>query len=368
MIARFRILLPYLIFIPENEQFSDFEFDLEGLKVRISPPFQSTLHFHEFVLGKAPTLTRLIDELKPASKIVVTDSLLIDGRPVIECNCIQIDFIAEDFIRNMNKVDNQPSWKQALEAANIFLTHFRTVTQSSQAQQLVLGSNTAWTLQYLNDDQSELPRQEGKMRQTGGLQLKGHFTRLTKSIWEQVKIIPTDYSPPNFQNLILDADKILPDIGASIVLMYSSIESIISWALKIAASRSAIPKELSTWILEKNDDNWMKLPSTSDKLSILLKIFAGKSLKEDKPDLWKSFTEIRKIRNGFVHEGKLSLDSVPIGLDAAQKYLEISKQIISFIEGLLPKELTRPLSTDRSEYQFIQNVSEQPISNTTTPF
>jgi hypothetical protein len=89
------------------------------------------------------------------------------------------------------------------------------------------------------------------------------------------------------------------------------------------------------WKWINHREHWTKEPSVSEEFDALLRVFTGRSLKEELR-LWKHFTELRKARNSLVHEGNAQVGSVPVTPDKAKELVDAAKEIIYWVEALLP--------------------------------
>jgi hypothetical protein len=206
---------------------------------------------------------------------------------------------------------------------------------------------TSWHLQYLNDDESELDKTEGLVKGRGTKTIAFSWTALNNDIWERIFELPPDYIPPQWDNLLLDANEALPEIGPSVVLAATALEVFISHILNELSKNSSIPKDLWNWVNNRNW--WLQKPGTEEQFDILLKTLLGISLKENN-DLWKSFKNLKDARNSFVHDGIAKIGKNPISEGEARKLLVKANEIVIFIKNKLPEELRWP------EYKHSINV------------
>lgn len=173
-------------------------------------------------------------------------------------------------------------------------------------------SKTDWTLRYLNDDGSELDQKKGLFR-------GNFFKRIDCSCTALWDAITPEYEVPPWVSLLLDAEQVLPEVGPSVVLGATALEIFISSILNPLATDSSIQPELWGWINSRNQ--WMANPSVAEQYDTLLGVLLGFSLKEDN-DLWKAFSNLKKARNSFVHEGVAKVGGKPLSEDDVKILLE----------------------------------------------
>jgi hypothetical protein len=157
---------------------------------------------------------------------------------------------------------------------------------------------------------------------------------LDKAQWELAVKSTVETDIPIYVPLVLDADAALPDIGTAITLASTALETLIEIHLRRLATARCTPPELWLWITHR--DFYLKEPSMTEQFDTLLKIFSGKSLK-DQPQLWTAFKNLNQARNSFVHGGRAEIGNMPVTIDVAMKLLESTKEIIKWMEQLAPE-------------------------------
>jgi hypothetical protein len=153
--------------------------------------------------------------------------------------------------------------------------------------------------------------------------------------WSALSAATSAPALPPSDELLLDAMHAMPHIGAAVVLAHTAIEVRIFSALNSLAStgRTTVGSEMWTWI----NDRGSKDPSVEEQLTDLLRILTGKSLKTE-VTLWAAYTNLRKARNSFVHEGKaMLLDRSPVTKEKAHELLGGALAIVEWIETSLPE-------------------------------
>jgi len=162
---------------------------------------------------------------------------------------------------------------------------------------------------------------------------------LNQNIWSKVQTFPADYTLQIWDTLLLDAEALLPDIGASITVANAAMETFISWCLDQLAPLANIPPDLWEWINSRGD--WYKEPSVNEQFDKLLQIFAGKSLK-DEVQLWEALQNLRQARNSFTHGGKPLIGNKDVTVELAYALIARAKEIVDWVEVLLPETHRRP--------------------------
>lgn len=312
MLAKLELILPFSVSIPEKEKFAIYEGVDSGYTIRIYPPMKSTQ------LLQQGDLT----EIK------------VNGRSSFQANGLRIYFQKDNFDRRKS-VDCDPPFTFISQTINLFLARLRFVTHNSRMKPINFPM-VSWHLQYLNDDGSELEKNEELVRGRFGKSFKFSLAPLTKEMWDEVFRLPADYSLPKWESLILDAKEALPEIGVSIVLALTALEVFISHVLGELSKDKAIPNDLWEWL--NNRQWWLQNPSTDEQFDVLLKVLLGISLKENL-DLWESFKNLKVARNSFIHEGIAKIGGDVLSQDKALALLKKAENIIKFIKEKLPERL-----------------------------
>ncbi len=338
MIARFRVLLPFSISVRHEDKLQPYEFDRGAYHIRVFPPYQAALD--PLKVGVSP-LADNIEGLKPADPQILMETIRIDSSATIRANCLQIDFLKPSFDRRPTETLTMadPPGQSLFEITNDFITRYRSAGRVP-AVHLLTPMTTFWSLRYLTDEEKQLPVDPALQRGFGSSYSPFRLSGLNEAVWKQTRTLPANYKPHAWEWLLLDAESLLPEVGPSIMIAYSALETFITWALDQLALRSRIPVELWKWIIYRGGRHELE-PSVVDMFDVFLKVLAGRSLKED-AKLWESFQSLRKARNNFAHEGKLVLGSLEVTAQKAMEFVAEAKGIIDWVEDLLPVDLRRP--------------------------
>jgi len=334
MIARAHILLPFVLSVPENEIFTIYEYELEGYKVRQYPPQRSesvnTTQGQEVFMGETK---------------------------VLQSDILWIDFVKDEFKRD-KPVECDPPFEIIGRAANDFIERLRYVTKSTHVRKIDFPL-VSWNLSYLNNDETEINEEKGKVRGRGGRAFAFSWTALNKQVWENIHELPPGWEAPIWQKLLLDANGSLPNIGTSLVLAATALEVFIAQTLDSLSEKHGIPEQLWSWI---NSRDWIKKPSPEEQYDFLLKQLLGKSLKE-KSDLWESFKNLKNARNSFVHDGIAKIGNVEVSLNQTKHLIARASEIIEFIKEELPEELRWPEFEHKFNVTFRQMLYQQEEEN-----
>ncbi len=331
MIARLFALLPFNLTVPDGEQFIVYEYEDSGYRVRFYPP------------GRSDTA---------ASSIGPPDEIKINGTSAFQADVVRIDFHKDTSDRCSGSPCDPPEPVIA-RAINSFLVRLRHVAHAAQVRPLDFPFGT-WRIQYLNDDETELEGQEGLVR--GRLQLRSSFSwvALTKEVWDDAHKLHTDFKPPPWEGLLLDASAELPSIGPAIVLTATALEVFISRVLDELATANNTSPELWRWI--NNRDDRVREPTVEEQYDALLKFYTGHSLKEEK-GLWESFKNLKSARNSFVHEGIAKIGQTPVSNETARNLVVAAFEVISKVKGWLPKELHWPEYKHQVKIEIVKRLT-----------
>lgn len=323
MIARFTVAVPLDIVVPEGVPFNLYAWEEDGYRIVVHPPVKTDVPR----TGPEPS------------------SLKLDGEPAFLANGLTIDFYKAtqaDFDRTPKSTaprgaDNtgagDPPLSLAIKSANSFLTRLRHVTRASQIS--LLPDNTVpWRFRYLNDDGSELTTQPGVFRGRFGTGVSFSYVSIDKAIWETVNSLPSDFQPPVWDGLRLDALAALPRVGTAIVLAATALEVFIQSTLDRLADGSSVPHDLWKWIHNRAYTN--QEPGAADQFDVLLHVLTGHSLKEDQK-LWESFINLKSARNAFVHEGVAKIGKTEVDAKKASELVHRVSDVINWVRERLPE-------------------------------
>jgi hypothetical protein len=354
VIARFRILLPFTLSIRQGDEFPLIELTSADTKVRIYPPVPAHVEASALDVRTTPLL-EVIELLRPSATQPVRPEISIDGRATIPGNLLQIDFSRDDFDRRWPKDATQmmelweggdPSGIELFRVANGFLAAMRTVVRGPYIRD-VSQRSCFWRVDYLADDGSALPRQEGLYRWRWGGPVPATANPLYADAWTALSKVGPGYIPPMWDTLLLDAyaalppgDALMPQVGASIVLAFTALESFITAALNELAHEAKVPEEFWEWLTQRGGDP-DRQPKLEEKFDQLLKHLSGHSLRED-ARLWKGFTDLRTARNKFAHEGAARIGDLHVSADLAKLLVTQAEEIVNWVEKLRPESLRRP--------------------------
>jgi hypothetical protein len=314
MIARLYVALPFIVTIPEGEQFDIYSCIVNEHKIKIYPPRLSDIPFYDDV-----------------------EEISLNGNKAFRANMLLIDFIKDIFDRRGNIICDPPI-EFIKNIINMFLIKLRFVTRGSAIKPIDF-PNVNWHIAYLNNDESELLPEKGLVRGRGVRSLKFSWIAVNNEVWGNLHSLPYDYKPPIWELLLLDAVELLSEVGPAIVLAMTALEVFISISLNLLAEKNNIPKELWTWI--NNRDYWLKNPSTEEQFDKLLKIMIGISLNDEK-ELRTELIKLKKARNSFVHEGVAKIGDQVLKWTDAQHLIGSANKIIRFIKEKLPEDMKWP--------------------------
>jgi hypothetical protein len=343
VIALFQIALPYeLLVLPEDE--------LQLLRYTSESPVAGTEAF-EVVVG--PLYRSRLSEADPDSVIPLHFFNPADPQPVdvttevggvspVRCDAIVVQIVAEEFDRRVESSQEtlQSLRDVACDATNGLLERLRVLTRAVHLKPLS-PENLLFRIVMLDDSETLLELEEGKWRESGTHRFLIRLTAVTAPIWQELVDLG-EYETPPWDELLLDAMDLDVELGPSVVLAATAVETRISTALDVLAA-DKLDSELWAWMNHRNDD-FTKTPAVSEQLDQLLGSLGGRSLK-DVPDLWEAGVQLRQARNSFVHEGCALLGKktkVPVTREKARELVVKAGEIIDFIEGQLPVDQRRP--------------------------
>lgn len=329
MIARFFLVLPFDMFIPETGEWPTLEIASDAYHARV--------HFPSAVAERPDPTSSVIGAISvKLSTAVFSDNLLVNGKRVARTNVLTVDFLRPEFDRSTDSGRaRDPDPELAFAIANQILARIRAYSRVFEIRPLLI-ERDPWVLRYLTDDGQELRAEEGKIRGCGSGPSRIGYAVVSPETYQMVVDHPDTKEPYIWDELLLDARDQLPNIGGATVMAFAALENFIGWALDVLEREKPLPPKLWTWIKERDDEHWLKTPSVGERFDTLLRLFTGQSLK-DEPELWKGFTELRKARNALAHQGIAMTGGRPVDSGKAKALVDAAEKIIAWVERLVPE-------------------------------
>jgi hypothetical protein len=326
MLAKLSVLLPFELTVPLGGKFTVYGYEEGGYSVQFDLPSRS---------DKQPT---------PEAE----DKVLVNGVPAIQADVISITFGKETFSREIASPVDPPEdfIRKTLRG---FLERLKYVTKSERIK-LDDFPNCQWTIRYLNDNGTELEKDESRRRALHSRKFSFAGIGCDPALWDMLFTLPPDFEGPPWHTLLLDAKAALPHVGTALVLAATALEVFIEELLNRLANATPIPGPLWNWINDRGE--WQKQPSVEEQFDLLLKVLTGHSLKENN-DLWEGFRHLRKARNSFVHEGVAKmLGGTMATLADAGALVSKAEGIISKVREWIPEQDRWPVFESKFEFQF----------------
>lgn len=346
MIARFSILLPFEFLRSHGVELSPWTFERAGCQVQVLAPVQSAARSTNVAPGDI-TPENIRELVRPSENAQASNQVFMNHSSVVVVDLLQVLFAKSgDFNRERDAfVDGgagTPTFPLAIEIANEFLSRFRMLTGDFRIRNLI-AARTLVVLEYLADDGQPVAEDASKLRGAANHYASTRLNPLPQHVWEAVRTTTATADGRAWDGLLLDAVGLLPDIGPALVLAATSLETLIADALNsLSGTTSAVPHSLWMWINDRGD--YRKEPSVLDQYDTLLKVFTGRSLR-DEAELWEALRNIRDARNSFVHEGGALIGKRNVSLADARVLLAKAERIVQWVEAFLPETARRPRLT-----------------------
>jgi hypothetical protein len=328
VIASYKLFLPYVFHVLKPEELSPYHTTVDRYEVTLYPPFQGKVETVSFRGRK-----QVAHSLLPAAPQVLSDNIKVSDQDTLEADLLKIDFKAPEFDRRRGHEREDPPLELVFLVANRWLAVLRTVLQSPYIRPID-AAEWFWRLDYLTDAGEELPSSPEFFKMASSRRFSPSLNILDNAQWNAALKFTLDADIPIYIPLILDARAALPDIGTAITLASTALETLIERHLGQLAVAKCTPPELWSWITKRGF--FLKEPSTDEQFDRLLKIFSGKSLK-DEPLLWEAFKNLGQARNSFVHRGRAEIGENPVTVDVAMQLVGMTEDIIKWTEGLRPE-------------------------------
>ena len=282
--------------------------------------------------------------------------VIVDGHPSVVANSIQVEIHGETLTRESGA--EEAAISAAFTVVDHFLQRLRAIA-SAPFVRAVRSVGSHWYLEYLNDDGLEFEADpQGRLvrrRLSSQFRIPSMTVLEPGGVWDSTLELPEDYVLPPWESLLLDArlllesERVAPEVGPAIVLAASAIETRIDDALRTHAERHGDPS-LALWTWLTNRDQWWQAPSFAQKLSTILVALTQRSLKNDEV-LWVAFRELSQARNKYVHEGTATIGGEQVTPQRAGALLAKTRAVLDWIEDGLPAENRRPRYERQHEIQ-----------------
>jgi hypothetical protein len=367
MIARFRILLPYILSIPCLDKLEQVHFTYGEYQITAFVPTIANTDSSVSDITSSIPIIDAISNLHAQKIVSVTQAIKINGQETIQANLLEFDFLARrEFDRRKQPLVFDPTLEDLFVVANSVIGRLRTVGRLSEVFYLGPETVPGWKVEYLSDNGEPLAQENSLRRSHFQSRMRTEVSGVTASIWSMAFGLPVDYSPDIWDSLILDARAQLPDVNASIVLANAALESFISLSLDVLAQASSLDEESWKWIINR-DESWLKQPSVKEKFNQVLFLLTGRSLERDQRDLSKAFDELRGVRNSIVHEGRAVITRrtnkkkrrIETFVDAkmAEEMITNAESIIAWVEEILPERARRTLFKGQTTFEFNRDMT-----------
>jgi len=225
MIARFSVRLPFVLSIPECVSFPAIETQIDGYDIRIHQPYFADAADAGSFKNENSDLVSGIQNYMKAQPYRYSEHVLINETKSAEANLLWIDFIRDNFDRRKTVAPNprsdDPPQTLCFNVLNSFLVRLRSATRAPEIKPLEPQSTT-YSIQYLSDDEKVLKEEPGLTNLRAGRSQRIRIIAITDSTWSLISTLGDAYAPQAWDSLLYDAEAILPEVGASIVLAYSA--------------------------------------------------------------------------------------------------------------------------------------------------
>ena len=348
MLARLRILLPFELAVPTDVRLKTYELATDDHRLRLHAPYRAKLRHDLLQLGRQHSIAPR-EAFQPADD-ATTEDITIGGKPTELANTLVVDIFDADFLDRAEGAGEREV-ELGFAAANAFLSAVRTLARAPHVRQ-VQPQTTVWHLDYLDDDIGRLESEEGLVQGRGGVSTHLQLFTVQAELWEAaVELASGGFEPSPWDTLLLDAVDLVPQGGPALALAYTAIETRAFTAADLLAAESSVGQQLWSWARERSEDYSKDSPSVGEVLDPVLQALGGKSLKDDDPDLWKSFTELRRARNSFIHEGTPRISKrkrertdrrQEVDRDKTAELVGQASSVVRWIESLLPEQERTP--------------------------
>jgi len=350
VIALFQVALPYDLLTLPDEQLEPLSYDgdatidgIDEFDVYVGPPYHSRLSEAE-----SEGIVFDPDLFNPADPQPVETNITVGGVAPIRCDAIQVKIVAAPFDRQQGRGADtvRPLVVVVCDAINGLLQRLRVLSRATHMKP-VTPDGLLYRLVLLEDSGAPVKAEEGKWRQLNTSRFQITYTAVTPAIWQELVGLG-EYETPPWDELLLDAMDLDVEMGPSLVLAATAVQTRIVNALDVLAENK-VESELWAWINDRDED-YMKTPAVSEQLDHLLKSLGARSLKDDQA-LWQAGVQLRQARNSFVHDGRAVLGKrtkTPITREKARELVTKAGEIIDFIEALPPRRQTSTATTEPS--------------------
>jgi hypothetical protein len=271
----------------------------------------------------------------------ISAAVFANGQPTIVANALLFDFCKESFDPSGSGPCGDPPDSAIYEAANFVLLRVKAYTRDVDIKPV--GVNTVtWRLDYLTESLSKMPGAHPVLWDRSSVPIRGSYGITPAKVWNSLPDYWDQSTLQTWESLLMDAIRLLPEVGPAIVLAYSALETAIALALDSLVPTSSVPDQLWIWINDRGND-FRKTPSVAEQWKDLLKVLTGRSL-VDEETLWQTFQSLRYVRNEFAHRGlaRAKGETEEISEQEARKLINGATNIVDWLYPLLDPSFSRP--------------------------
>lgn len=320
-LAQIYILLRVPFYIPDGTLLDPIAYQQGGFVVRLKQPAESKWRMD------ASRTSFGLQHLLPSSSRQLA-AVTFNGTKTMVCDLLSLEVDAATEANIDSAID------AAFDVANRWLRTYRVGLGTHQVE-FVGRSTNNWRAELI----SRRPGMIGT-KTYGGVSIKvPPMPFITADAWSGIKGLGEIYVPERWEELLTDAMGLMPAIGPASVLAYAALEIRIDTLADILARKVGIDPIFWKWIRSRP---YLAQFTTEEIAKKLFEIWAGGSLSQQS-HLWAIFVELRKARNSFAHEGvPRNLAGQNLTIDAAATLLAGARQVLDWLDGLVPEEQRRP--------------------------
>ncbi len=348
MLARLMVVLPFAFYVPDGASLKPVDFDSNGRLARLYPPVQSGL----LAQGGGADQGVALSMISPTKTVVKSPYVRINDTETRAADLFTVDFMADSFDRSTgNSLERDGLVSDTFAAINRWLTTYRNLMGATWVR-TVTPMTCSWRLSYLNNDETELPKEDGLIKGTLGVFMRiANVGGLADEGWEAIGALQPGYQPFRWDELLVDATELLPAVGPSLLLAYTALEIRISDAADVLAADAKVHDEIWGWFTVRRP--FIVQPSTEELAKAIFKVLAGKSL-ADEQHLWRTFVDLRKARNSFAHEGvAVDTQGNVVTPEKAAQLVSGAREVLDWIEALLPEKHRRKTFTATTKLEVV---------------
>jgi hypothetical protein len=269
VIARLRILLPFVLHLTEDFKETTITKTFEDYTLVYFPPYQASMKYQDIESDLQFKPSSIVEILKPNKPPKHLEHRLVNEKKIREVNAVQIYFKKDTFDRSAVVKPSDEYFDPSLDTIKTVVDEYIGILRSLNKNAEMKPFDRvrcAFAIEYFDNEMQELERTPDQLRGRYKVTKSFSYSVLTQNLWDEFSTrLNTSTKIKPWLSLYLDAKSMINDSGPCIVLLQTSLEVMIQTVLDKLSTEKNINKELWLWLNSRKD--YWRSPSLAEKFN-----------------------------------------------------------------------------------------------------